>query len=669
MSLIFARSILLAALAAGFCTAQAQAPVRPPVAHFFQTAPYTDPKLSPNARFVAVRTAVEGRREGLAVINLEDGSVTAVAGFADVDIDDFMWINNERLVFDTTNRQIDNGDLDRAPGLFGINRDGSGYKQLVLREGEADGVIQGSNSNIKPTPLLKWNHFMLMQPGAQDSDFVYVINPSFDGAEMKYVDLKRLNTNTGRATGVARPPNTRSWLLDQKGEPRIAVALDRNIQTVHYRDPATSEWRALVSFNIFADKNSDAFTPLAFGPDGTLYVETNAGRDKSAVHTFNFATGKVNPEAKIDAADYDFDGHLIVNQEKLLGMRLTTDAESTMWFDPAMKAVQAAVDASLPATANLISVAARAEAPHVLVESFSDVAPRSFMVYNTQTKVFRKIGATRPHIVPSQMGRQQAVRYKARDGLDIPALLTLPANSSGKNLPLVVLVHGGPYVRGASWGWNADSQFLASRGYAVLEPEFRGSTGFGNAHFRAGWKQWGLAMQNDVADGAKWAIKQGIVDPKRICIAGASYGGYAALMGLLNDPDLFKCGVNWVGVTDINLLYDGAWYRQDMSDRSRKYGMPELVGDQVRDAAQLKATSPLHQAARIKQPLLLAYGGADRRVPAFHGEQFYKAVKAHNNDVEWLYYPVEGHGWMLPKTREDFWRRVEKFLDRHIGQP
>jgi dipeptidyl aminopeptidase/acylaminoacyl peptidase len=230
-------------------------------------------------------------------------------------------------------------------------------------------------------------------------------------------------------------------------------------------------------------------------------------------------------------------------------------------------------------------------------------------------------------------------------------------------------VHDGPYVRGAQWGWNPQTQFLASRGYAVLEPEFRGSAGFGTRHFRAGWKQWGLAMQDDIADGAKWAIAEGIADPKRICIAGASYGGYATLMGLVNDPGLFKCGVDWVGVTDIKLLYTGQWYASDMSPTYKQYGMPVLIGDPVKDAAQFKATSPIEQAARITQPLLLAYGGADKRVPLNHGKEFYAAVKRTNPDVEWVVYEEEGHGWGLPKNRIDFWTRVEKFLDRNIGKP
>jgi dipeptidyl aminopeptidase/acylaminoacyl peptidase len=221
-------------------------------------------------------------------------------------------------------------------------------------------------------------------------------------------------------------------------------------------------------------------------------------------------------------------------------------------------------------------------------------------------------------------------------------------------------------VRGGDWRWDPYSQFLASRGYAVLEPEFRGSTGFGHQHFKAGWKQWGLAMQNDVADGTRWAIQQGIAEPKRICIAGASYGGYAALMGLVNDPDLYKCGINWVGVTDIGLMYSITW--SDESEAGKKYGLPVLVGDPQKDADQLKATSPIQQASRIKQPLLMGYGGLDERVPLKHGTDFLDAVTKTNTNVEWVVYNEGGHGWRLLKDNIDWWTRVEKFLARNIGQ-
>jgi dipeptidyl aminopeptidase/acylaminoacyl peptidase len=225
-------------------------------------------------------------------------------------------------------------------------------------------------------------------------------------------------------------------------------------------------------------------------------------------------------------------------------------------------------------------------------------------------------------------------------------------------------VHGGPWRR-EDWEWRADVQFLASRGYVVLEPESRGSTGFGHAHFTKGFRQWGLAMQDDVADGARWAIAKGIADPERVCIAGASYGGYATLMGLVRNPELFKCGVAWASVTDIGLMYSVDW--SSTSERYKMYGMPTLIGDQKKDAEQLKATSPLEQAARIRQPLLLAHGGADYRVPIVHGTRLRDAVMKTNPNVEWVEYEKEGNGWKLVSNRIDFWTRVEKFMQKNIG--
>jgi len=202
----------------------------------------------------------------------------------------------------------------------------------------------------------------------------------------------------------------------------------------------------------------------------------------------------------------------------------------------------------------------------------------------------------------------------------------------------------------------------------VLEPFFRGSTGFGTKHFKAGWKQWGLKMQDDLADGARWAVENGYADSRRICIAGASYGGYAALMGILNDPDLFQCAVNWADVTDIELLYTGHWlYTSDLSAEWKQYGMPLLVGDLEKDAAQLKATSPIEQAERIKRPILMGYGDSDQRVPIVHGKRFLREVRPYNKKVEFKEYDGEGHSLKLAKNRIDFWTRVEKFLDKYIG--
>ncbi|QNM94841.1 alpha/beta hydrolase family protein [Chitinimonas koreensis] len=262
------------------------------------------------------------------------------------------------------------------------------------------------------------------------------------------------------------------------------------------------------------------------------------------------------------------------------------------------------------------------------------------------------------------MGRRDFLRVAARDGLSIPLYVTKPANAARGKLPTVVMVHEDPFMRGGSWEWEAQAQFLASRGYLVLEPEFRGSTGFGFKHYRAGWKQWGQGMVDDVADATRWAIAEGLADPDRIAIGGTNYGGYATLMGLIRYPELYRCGFQWLGVTDINLMFDNAW--SNFTNDWLRYGMRQLVADPIADAAMIKRDSPLEQADKLRQPLLMAYGTLDARVPLQHGTELYSAIKRKNADVEWITYPDEGHGWYLEPNRIDFWKRVEAFLERNL---
>ena len=636
-----------------------------PVEDFFANDTYTSARLSPDGRTLAMLVNGPNGYDRLGVVNLADNSMRIVGAFADADVWHFQWVNNDRLVYDSRNKKESAAEQRYfAPGLFAVNRDGSSQRQLA--EVQSHKVRTAS----APRNLLPFNTFLLNQQGAQNSNFIYVAAPEVDAPDdYRSVDLLRLDTMTGRTTAVQRPGNTRSWWLDAEGEPRLASVMDGHTRSMHYRDPASGQWRKLTAFDAYVG-GAGYFIPLGFSPQGKLYVVTDKGIDKMALFAYDLEKNKLDSSPLLRLEDYDFSGALVANDKQLLGVRYVADAAATAWFDEHMKQVQADVDAALPGLVNLIDVAPRAETPWVIVNSYSDRQPRVLRLYNTDTRQFKKIGDTQPRIVASQMAALDLVKVKARDGLTIPAWLTVPNGSKGKLLPLVVLVHGGPYVRGADWRWRSAPQFLASRGYAVIEPEYRGSRGYGSKHYHAGWKQWGLAMQDDIADAARWAIAQGIADPKRICIAGASYGGYATLMGLIRDPELYKCGIDWVGVTDIDLLYTGHWTaNSDLPELYKQHGMPTLVGDQVKDAAQLEATSPLKQAARITQPLLLAYGGVDLRVPVYHGRKFYDAVKKTNQDVEWVLYEDEGHGWRQEKTNVDFWTRVEKFLNRNIGTP
>jgi dipeptidyl aminopeptidase/acylaminoacyl peptidase len=642
-----------------FCLADAAySASMPSVESFFQNHAFGGAALSPDGRLLAVKVSDKNQRMRLAVINLGNMQPQVVASFEDSDINSFRWVNDQRLVFDLTDMQIEARDIGAAPGLFAVNADGSGFKQLVERVRH---FINSGNDQ----KLLPWNTFLLSAIGLQESNDVLAVKPlTLSEKKVDHLTLQRLNTLNGRTEQIDAPVHAFGWLFDGKDELRMVVTKDEQRGTLLYREPASDKWTTLSEFDLL---DGQEIRPLFLDSNGKLYVETRNGGDRSAVYTYDLTARKLANKPLLVTDQFDIDATPITRGNKLLGFRYSTSTEGTYWLDPDIRNLQAGIDKALPTTVNTLTVPPRGDGKFVLVHAHADTQPGMYLLYNTQEHKLLKVGSAIAGINPETMSNMNMVSYKARDGLEIPAYLTLPKGAEKKNLPLVVLVHGGPFMRGEYGDWNPEVQFLASRGYAVLQPEFRGGTGFGMHHFKAGWKQWGLSMQDDLADGVRWAVAQGIVDPKRVCIAGASYGGYATLMGLVKNPDLYRCGVEWVGVTDINLLYTVNW--SDMSDAWKLYGMPRLVGDPVTDAAQLKATSPLENAAKVRAPLLMAYGGMDQRVPLIHGEKFLAAVKLTNPNVEWIVYDREGHGWHNPTNRIDFWKRVESFLEKQIGKP
>lgn len=649
-------------LAAGLLAGTARAQGGPPPAElFFQKPATSGARLSPDGRKLALRLQSPGKRARLAVIDLQSMKPDVVASFDDSSIGHFQWVNDQRLVFDLETDLVGPGRIESGPGLFAVDADGGNFRQLV----------ETHLAFVKPpemgVPLLNWRNHLLHRQAPGAGDEVYVVAPEeVSKTRVGYFVLQRLNTRTGRAQTVEAPLHAVDWTLDAQGELRLVLTRQDDLLEVHWREPKGS-WRKVSSFRRLS---GEGWTPRLIAPDGTLYVETGHG-DKTAIFAFDPATGQRAEKPLAASPDFDLHAGFVVGRNRLLGLRYTIDAEVTQWLDEEALALQAAIDKALPATANRLSLPRQGDSPWVLVEAFSDVQPTLTLLYHTGTRKLSRVGVTHPGIDPQRMGLTDFVRYKAADGLSIPAYITLPPgqklDGARKNLPLVVLVHGGPWVRGAQWAWHPEVQFLASRGYAVLQPEFRGSTGYGHRHFKAGWKQWGQAMQTDVADAARWAIAQGIADPKRIAIAGASYGGYATLMGLAQNPELFRAGINWVGVTDPGLMFSVHW--SDITDESKRYGYATLIGDPVADAALFKTISPLTQAERIRQPLLMAYGGWDVRVPIVHGEKFRDAARPHNPQLEWVVYPEEGHGWHKLETQVDFWQRVERFLAQHLAPP
>jgi dienelactone hydrolase len=475
-----------------------------------------------------------------------------------------------------------------------------------------------------------------------------------------FLSLWRVNTRTGKSQEIDVPPWSRGFLIDHQAEPVAALAAHGDTARLHWRDG--DGWRLVQEHERFF---GDAFALLGLSPDGTVYVSARRGHDQSALYTYEPKTNTLSDKALLRLNQFDLEPGLIFGKGKLLGVHVQADASTTVWLDEDTKALQADVDERLPVTTNLLSLPSRGDSPWVLVWAYSDQQPVLALVYHRARKKLTLLGRSMPQIATALMSTMSYTPYVARDGRTIPAYLTLPLSAGTRRpVPLVVLVHGGPFARGSSWAWNAEVQFLASRGYAVLQPEFRGSTGFGESHFKAGWKQWGQAMQDDLADGARWAVAQGHADPARVAIAGGSYGGYAALMGLARQSDVFACAVNWLGPTDLDLIYGAHW--SDQSGVYKRYGLPKVLGDRRADADMLRKHSPIHLAERITKPVLMAYGKLDLRVPIEHGERMRDALEPHNKQVEWVRYDDEGHGWYRQKTRRDFWTRVETFLARHL---
>lgn len=642
----------------------ASAPL-PPIdaAEFYKPPGIERTRLSPSGRWLAFAAGVGNGRIGLAVFDLQAWKLLAmVANYNNADIGDFEWAGDERLVYSIRDQQLGGGDQRWWPGLFSVERDGSEPRQLV----KVDQAFVVSQRSVGREPL-EFNHQLLHVPD-DGSDDVIVGEWQRDGSR-EFIGLiaKRLNVRSGRATSLSSgaPPYVWHYLFDSKGEPRVAVTRRQGRETVHWRVPGETAWKVLSEHA--AEKAP--FKPRSVGADGSLFVSVARGANgEEVLLRFDFATGKPASDPLVRTPGFDFDGGIVSETKgsRALGVRVVTDAETTVWFDPAMTAFQKKVDELLPGTVNRVNCRRCGQSDMTaIVSAWSDRDPGQLWFYSAIVDQWRKVGDRRPGIDPRRMGLTDFERIRARDGLQLPLWITRPAGAAAGPRPAVVLVHGGPWVRGRSWEWNADAQFLASRGYVVLEPEFRGSTGYGAALYRAGLRQWGRAMQDDLADALAWAVGKKIVDPQRVCIAGASYGGYATLMGLVRHPELYRCGAAWVAVTDPRLMFN--WRADyDVIGEHREHTLLERIGDPVADAAMLASVAPVEHADRIRAPLLLAFGGGDRRVPLVHGERMRKALTAAGRPPEWLLYPDEGHGWFKVENKIDFARRLDAFLARHL---
>jgi dipeptidyl aminopeptidase/acylaminoacyl peptidase len=619
--------------------------------------------FSPDGKKFAALGEHKGRMN-VAVADVEKGGVSFVTSFEGSDVSFYRWISNRRLVFSLIDYQSGLADQDGG-GLIAVDADGRNARRLspTLKN-----CIDSWNFRCRYT--LFWSTV----PGSDDEIIALTNERSEDSP-----DLVRLDTRTGRKVNLTtdNPGSVAVWALDKDLVPRAAMSRDRLTleEAFWYRDNAQAKWRRVASFPAFAP----SFEPLGFAPDGTLYVSSRLeSKDKAAIHRFDPIAGK--PGEKL-AAHPRFDLGLVDDPRgpgprvsplifdskthELVGLQVEGDKPETVWLDARRARLQATVDAALP-KGNVNRLRPVGD-KSVLVLSYSGSDPGVYYLYDEDKRELRELARPRGWIKSEQMGTVEPIRYRARDGLEIQGYLTLPAGKPAKRLPLVAWIHGGPWSRD-NYRWNPEVQFFASRGYAVLQPNYRGSTGLGLKHLTASFKQLGQAMQDDVTDGIRKLIADGIVDPDRVCIGGGSYGGYATMMGLVREPELFKCGINVVGVVDLHWWLDLGYTDFNLVDAAgAEAWLKRTVGDPKTDRAMMDAYSPRLHASKIKAPVLIVHGGNDMRVPPAHGEAMRDALKAAGKPVEWVLFPEEGHGFMKESNRLEYYRQMERFLQRHLG--
>ncbi len=471
------------------------------------------------------------------------------------------------------------------------------------------------------------------------------------------MDLFHIDLTTGDTKMIGENPlNFVGWIPDNQHKVRAAYAAapDGGFDLV-VRNAETDSFRTLIHWG-----PEDEGQPYGFTPDDQgMYVGDSRGSDVIRLKAIDLKTG----DEKIIIADPKVDvGGIMMNPSThhIEAVSFNYDRERWTAIDPAISGDLAAIEKF---GAGEFSIVSRDLADKTwLVAVSADLKPTRYFTYDRATRKETFLFATQPKLEEFTMAPMEFVEIKSRDGLTLPGYLTLPTGASPKNLPLILNVHGGPWARD-SWGFNPEVQWMVNRGYAVLQVNFRGSAGFGKKFLHAGDKEWGRKMQDDLTDAVKWAIEKGYADPKKVAIYGGSYGGYATLAGAAFTPELYACGVDIVGPSNIMTLIASI----------PPYWAPMLkvfhtrVGDPGADSVMLKERSPLFSANKIKIPMLIGQGANDPRVKQAESEQIVAALKGNEQYVEYVVYPDEGHGFARPENRLDFYGKSEKFLAKYLG--
>lgn len=612
-----------------------------PLADFLKESDFNEPKLSPDGTKLAVVARWKDRK-ALALIDLKTKQPQILTAPETFDVADVQWIGNSRLLFSGVEESSFGVAKGRNGGLFAIDVDGKNTRTLC--------ASHGFKGDRKAAPGYYFGRL-----GDSTSEVLVVNNQRL----MTEPDVFRMNVQTGAKREVVRNPGAvRGFVADHTGVVRIAYKQTGLTRSLLYRGNASEEWHEIKKWQ-FLDGE---MIPLEFDKDNKLlYVSTNLDGDTRALCLLDPATGEIVSKLYSNET-YDMETVILdPNTHELMGYYYEGARPTYVWVSEYMRKMQALIDQEIPEGINQFYSWSR-DYTWCVIYNYSDRNPGVFYLFNTKEMTLEKIITMKEWINRDQMAEMRPISYKARDGMAIHGYLTLPPGKALKNLPLIVNPHGGPWARD-SWGFNFEVQFLASRGYAVLQMDFRASVGYGKKHEQAGYGQWGLTMQDDITDAVRWVIEQGYIDPKRVAIYGGSYGGYATMAGLAFTPELYRCGINYVGVTDVRLLVKTI---PEHWEPQRKE-MEIKVGYNKGEPSRLDAVSTIENSDKIKAPVFFAYGELDERVDLKHATKVISRLKSNGVFVEYMVKNNEGHGYRGTKNQVDFYSTMERFLAKYMN--
>ena len=598
-----------------------------PMEDFFRNPEKSSFKISPNGNHIAYMKPWKTRMN-VYVLDIKTNDETQLTSSEERGIYGFSWLTDERIGY------IKDDGGDENVHCYVVNIDGSNERDLTPFENVQARIID----DLEDDP----NHIMI---GLNKR------NPQIH-------DPYRVNVNDGKIEMIAENPgNISEWMTDHNGKLRVAITSDGVNTSLLYRGSESENFKPILTTDFKV-----SVSPLFFTFDNkNLYVASNRGRDKTAIFEFNIDKAKedelIFEHDQVDVSD------LIYSKKRkvLTGVNYTIAKNDMVFFDDWREDIQQKLESQLPGYEVGITSFSKDETKAIVV-TYSDRCRGTYYYYDVIKNKLTDLGKISPWLNEDHMAEMKPIEYRSRDGLTIHGYLTLPKGSDGKNLPVVVNPHGGPWARD-SWEYRSEVQFLANRGFAVFQMNFRGSTGYGREFWEISFKEWGKSMQDDITDGVNWLIGEGLADPDRIAIYGASYGGYATLAGLAFTPDLYACGVDYVGVSSLFTFMESMPPYWELY-RNMLY---EMVGHPEKDKDLLASSSPLLHIDKIKVPLFIAQGANDPRVKKSESDQIVEALKSVGIEVPYMVKDNEGHGFYNQENEFDFYREMEKFLKKHIG--